>query len=150
MADYLLTILRRAQKKHGYLSEEILKKISTTTGIPISRVYGVATFYSMLHTEPVGTTLPNQARPCAKARQGSSPRGGPLCACAECNLPAPLRALLPPPVQTPSGAPASAPRVAPAPTPPPHADTGGAKGTKRAPLAAQINASSERALAKCG
>jgi len=57
MVDYLLTILRQAQKKHGYLSEEVLKKISTDTGFPISRIYGVATFYSMLHTVPVGENI---------------------------------------------------------------------------------------------
>jgi len=53
----LLPLLRKAQKKHGYLSEESLKKISRKTGVPISRVYGVATFYSMLHTEKQGENV---------------------------------------------------------------------------------------------
>lgn len=53
----LLPLLRKAQKEHGYLSEEALKKISRKTGVPISRVYGVATFYSMLHTEKQGMNV---------------------------------------------------------------------------------------------
>jgi NADH-quinone oxidoreductase E subunit len=53
----LLPILKEAQKKHGYLSEEVIKQISAATHIPISRVYGVATFYSMLHTEKTGKNI---------------------------------------------------------------------------------------------
>ena len=53
----LLPLLRKEQKERGYLSEEVLKKISRKTGVPISRVYGVATFYSMLHTEKQGRNV---------------------------------------------------------------------------------------------
>ena len=54
MADIILNILRKAQKKEGYLSEKMLKGISTKYSIPISRLYGVATFYEMLRTEKQG------------------------------------------------------------------------------------------------
>ena len=54
MSDIVLNILREAQKKNGYLSEETLKKISKNTKIPISRLYGVATFYTMLRTSEQG------------------------------------------------------------------------------------------------
>lgn len=53
----LLPELVKAQKKHGYLSEDTLKKISKELGIPISRVYGAATFYSFLHTEKIGKNI---------------------------------------------------------------------------------------------
>ena len=53
----LLPILKKAQKEHGHLSEEVLKRISKETKIPISRIYGVATFYSMLHTTKPGKTI---------------------------------------------------------------------------------------------
>ncbi len=53
----LLPRLVEAQKKHGYLSEEVLKKISKELNIPVSRVFGVATFYSFLHTEKVGKNI---------------------------------------------------------------------------------------------
>jgi len=53
----LLPELVKAQKKYGYLSEETLKKISKELKIPISRVFGVATFYSFLHTEKIGKNI---------------------------------------------------------------------------------------------
>ncbi|MBU0536400.1 MAG: NADH-quinone oxidoreductase subunit NuoE [Nanoarchaeota archaeon] len=55
--DLLLPLLRKAQKKDGYVSENSLKEISDKTGIPISRVYGAATFYSMLHTQKQGRNV---------------------------------------------------------------------------------------------
>ncbi len=51
---FLLAILRKEQKKNRYVSEAALKRISSETGIPVSRVYGVATFYSMIHLEKQG------------------------------------------------------------------------------------------------
>jgi len=50
----LMNILHEAQEKHGYISEQMLKQISVEQNIPISRLYGVAKFYSMFHTEPQG------------------------------------------------------------------------------------------------
>lgn len=51
---YLLQELKKAQKKDGYVSEDSLKKISKNLDIPISRVYGAATFYAMIHLKPQG------------------------------------------------------------------------------------------------
>lgn len=53
----LLNILHKAQKEHGYLSEHVLKQISLEQDIPISRLYGVAKFYTMLKTEPQGKNI---------------------------------------------------------------------------------------------
>ena len=57
MSDIVLNILRKAQKKYGYLSEEVFKEISKKTKIPISRLYGVATFYTMLRTSEQGKSI---------------------------------------------------------------------------------------------
>lgn len=54
MRDLLLPELKKAQKKEGYVSEESMKKISKKLKIPISRIYGAATFYALIHTEPQG------------------------------------------------------------------------------------------------
>ena len=54
MGKLLLNVLQEAQDRHGYLSESVLKRISTQQGIPIARLYGVVKFYSMLRTEPQG------------------------------------------------------------------------------------------------
>ena len=50
----LLPLLKAEQRKKGFVSEEAMKKISKQTGIPISKVYGAATFYAMIHTKPQG------------------------------------------------------------------------------------------------
>jgi NADH-quinone oxidoreductase subunit E len=53
-APLLMNILHEAQDKHGYISEQMLKKISVEQNIPISRLFGVVKFYTMFHTEPQG------------------------------------------------------------------------------------------------
>ncbi|MCK4997417.1 NAD(P)H-dependent oxidoreductase subunit E [Candidatus Pacearchaeota archaeon] len=50
----LLNILHEAQDKHGYLSEEVLKKISKKHQIPISRLYGIITFHTMFRVKKQG------------------------------------------------------------------------------------------------
>ena len=50
----LLPRLEREQKKNGWISEKALKRISTETKIPISRVYATASFYAHLHLEKQG------------------------------------------------------------------------------------------------
>ena len=50
----LLNILHEVQDKEGYLSEKSLKEISREYDIPISKLYSVATFYTMLKIEKQG------------------------------------------------------------------------------------------------
>jgi NADH-quinone oxidoreductase subunit E len=45
----LIPILQKAQESYGYLPSEVLKRISEKTGIPLSQIYGVATFYSQFY-----------------------------------------------------------------------------------------------------
>lgn len=52
--DLLLDELKKAQKKQGYVSVDSMKKISKKIGMPVSKIYGAATFYAMIHTTPQG------------------------------------------------------------------------------------------------
>jgi bidirectional [NiFe] hydrogenase diaphorase subunit len=52
--DALLEVLNAAQEAFGYLSEELLQYVSDQLQVPMSRVYGVATFYHMFTFDPLG------------------------------------------------------------------------------------------------
>lgn len=49
-----MPLLQKAQEIYGYLPEEVLKTISDNTGIPLEKLYGVATFYSQFSLNPKG------------------------------------------------------------------------------------------------
>jgi len=55
--DLLLTELRRIQKKEGFVSEKSMKLLSKKLKIPISKVYGAATFYAMMHVKKQGRNV---------------------------------------------------------------------------------------------
>ena len=50
----LMPILQKAQDIYGYLPMEVQKMISDQTGIPMEKIYGVATFYSQFTLSPKG------------------------------------------------------------------------------------------------
>jgi len=50
----VIPILQNAQGVYGYLPPEVLKLIADRLGIALSKVYGVATFYSQFHLTPRG------------------------------------------------------------------------------------------------
>ena len=50
----LIYILKDVQKEFGYLSESILTRVAKKTKIPMSNIYGVATFYSLFTTKEKG------------------------------------------------------------------------------------------------
>ena len=52
--DDLIPLLQRIQEAYGYLPADILEYLSSRTGIPTSRMYGVITFYSLFHLEKRG------------------------------------------------------------------------------------------------
>ena len=52
--DALLEVLTSAQEAFGYLSKDLLVYVSQQLNVPLSRVYGVATFYHMFSFEPLG------------------------------------------------------------------------------------------------
>ena len=45
----IIPILQRAQEVYGFLPKEALKAISQRTGVSLSRIYGVATFYAQFY-----------------------------------------------------------------------------------------------------
>lgn len=53
-SDGLIPLLQRIQDAYGYLPTPALARASERTGIPSSRIYGVATFYAQFHLEPHG------------------------------------------------------------------------------------------------
>lgn len=52
----LIPILLSVQAEFGCVNDETMHSIARFTGVPESRVYAVATFYSHFHFAPVGTT----------------------------------------------------------------------------------------------
>ncbi len=50
----LIGMLQEAQERFGYLPREALEEIGRRTRTPLSRIYGVVTFYAQFYTEPRG------------------------------------------------------------------------------------------------
>ena len=55
--ENLLVLLKRAQSRFSCVPEEFLAEVAQSLNIPISEVYGVATFYSFLSTKPLGRNV---------------------------------------------------------------------------------------------
>ncbi|MDO8577794.1 MAG: NADH-quinone oxidoreductase subunit NuoE [Dehalococcoidales bacterium] len=64
--ETVLVRLKEVQDKLGYIPEESIKAIAQSTGVPVSQVYGVATFYSFLTVKPKGRNIIRicQCEPC--------------------------------------------------------------------------------------
>lgn len=52
--DALLEVLHATQQAFGYLSEDLLIYIASNLHVPLSQVFGVATFYHLFTFEPLG------------------------------------------------------------------------------------------------
>ncbi|NQU75851.1 MAG: NAD(P)H-dependent oxidoreductase subunit E [Planctomycetes bacterium] len=50
----LISVLQRVQDRLGYLPAQAIRQISLRTRIPLSRVYGVVSFYAQFYTTPHG------------------------------------------------------------------------------------------------
>ncbi len=53
----LLGLLESEQNRSGYLPAGFLTKLACSLNLPLSEVYGVATFYSFLSTKPQGSNV---------------------------------------------------------------------------------------------
>ena len=51
----VIPLLWLVQKQEGWVSEPAIRLVAETLGMPVIRVYEVATFYTMFMLEPVGT-----------------------------------------------------------------------------------------------
>lgn len=50
----LINILHKSQGYFGYLPEEVQREIAKNLKIPVSRIYGIVTFYSFFTMKPKG------------------------------------------------------------------------------------------------
>lgn len=53
-SDALIEVLHKAQELFGYLSPALLASVAKSLEIPLSQVYGVATFYHFFSLAPKG------------------------------------------------------------------------------------------------
>ena len=53
----LIAVLQDVQSIYGYLPETALQEVADFVGIPLSRVYGVATFYNQFRLTPLGDNV---------------------------------------------------------------------------------------------
>ena len=53
----LIPILQKVQEEDGYISREGMERIHAETGVPLSQIYGVATFYAQFRFQPVGKNI---------------------------------------------------------------------------------------------
>jgi NADH:ubiquinone oxidoreductase subunit E len=52
--SYLIAVLHKAQEIYRYLRKDVIQEISTLLNIPVSTIWGVATFYHYFNLEPRG------------------------------------------------------------------------------------------------
>lgn len=52
--DQVIPLLQETQEEFGYLPEPEMEDIARHTGVPASRVYGVASFYAQFRFKPIG------------------------------------------------------------------------------------------------
>lgn len=55
--ENIIMILQALNKEYNYLPQPVLNYVSTRLDIPLSQIYGIATFYSMFSLEPRGRHL---------------------------------------------------------------------------------------------
>ena len=53
----LISILQRTQEAYGYLPRPVLQRIADHLGVPFTKVYGVATFYSQFYLDKRGKNV---------------------------------------------------------------------------------------------
>lgn len=52
--DSLIETLHAVQETFGYIDEENMRKVAAALNLPLSKVYGVATFYHFFNMKPKG------------------------------------------------------------------------------------------------
>lgn len=68
----VIPVLQKAQKIYGYLPGEVLRRIAKGLRVPISRIYGVATFYSQFYLTRRGRHIIRQCDGTACHVRGSA------------------------------------------------------------------------------
>ncbi len=70
--DELITVLQKIQDEEGYISVETMSYVAENMKIPLSRVYGVVTFYNMFKLKKGGKYLIQLCKGTACHVKGSS------------------------------------------------------------------------------
>ena len=55
--ENLIMIIQAIQRRYNYLPEPALKYLATSINVPLSQIYGVATFYSTFSLKPRGRNI---------------------------------------------------------------------------------------------
>jgi NADH:ubiquinone oxidoreductase subunit E len=53
----LITVLKDIQNQYGYLPQEVLRHVSEKLGVPLSKIFCIATFYSTFSLDPKGKNV---------------------------------------------------------------------------------------------
>lgn len=56
-SENLIMILQAVQREYNFLPKSVLNYISTKMNVPLSQIYGIATFYGMFSLDPKGRNL---------------------------------------------------------------------------------------------
>jgi NADH-quinone oxidoreductase subunit E len=54
LMSMLIPVLQKVQERYGWLPREALEKVGEKLRLPISKIYGVVTFYAQFYLEPRG------------------------------------------------------------------------------------------------
>jgi NADH-quinone oxidoreductase subunit E len=71
--DELINILQETQEQFRYLPKEAMVKIAQFLNMPVSHVYGVATFYALFRLTPSGKKMVRVCRGTACHVRGGNP-----------------------------------------------------------------------------
>lgn len=52
--EELIPLLQKVQRDEGFISDDAMQRIADFAGLPLSKVYGVATFYAQFRFKPKG------------------------------------------------------------------------------------------------
>lgn len=55
--EKVIPLLQEIQRRHGYLPENMVEAVAGELDVPVSQLYGVATFYSQFRFTPIGKYL---------------------------------------------------------------------------------------------
>lgn len=55
--EELVEVLSELNNEYGYLPKSVLREVAKVVNLPLSKIYGTSSFYSMLSTKPLGENV---------------------------------------------------------------------------------------------
>ena len=77
----IIAILQEIQETYGYVSPEAIKWVSRGTGVPVSDIFGIVTFYAQFRMEPQGENLIKICHGTACHLNGAEQIADSVCKC---------------------------------------------------------------------